>query len=69
MAMTLRLSDTHNDMTERLATQLQCSKHEAILRAIEMADERMTVKKTAIERARYILETRDKELMERLADA
>jgi len=69
MAMTLRLSDTHNDMTERLAEQLQCSKHEAILRAIEMADERMTVKKTAIERARYILETRDKELMERLADA
>lgn len=69
MAMTLRLSDTHNDMTERLAKQLQCSKHEAILRAIEMADERMTVKKTAIEQARYILETRDKELMERLADA
>ena len=69
MAMTLRLSDSHNDMTERLAEQLQCSKHEAILRAIEMADERMTLKKTAIERARGILETRDKELMERLSDA
>lgn len=69
MAMTLRLDSEHDAMVEALAKEMKCSKHEAVLRAIEMADERMTVKKTAIDRARGILETRDKELMERLADA
>jgi|GEM_PF-638844 len=69
MAMTLRLDSEHDAMVEALAKEMKCSKHEAVLRAIEMADERITVKKNAIDRARGILETRDKELMERLADA
>jgi predicted transcriptional regulator len=69
MAMTLRLDTEHDDMVSRLSKQLKCSKHEAILRAIELADERISVKERGIERAREILETRDRELMERLADA
>lgn len=69
MAMTLRLDGDHDAMVNRMAQQLKCSKHEAIVRAIEMADERISVKDTAIARAREILEGRDKELMDRLADA
>ena len=69
MAMTLRLDADHDTMIIRLATQLKCSKHEAVLRAIELADERISVKQRGIERAREILRTRDKELLERLADA
>lgn len=69
MAMTLRLDTDHDTMIVRLAEQLKCSKHEAVLRAIELADERINVKQRGIERAREILHTRDKELLERLADA
>ena len=69
MAMTLRLDTDHDTMIVRLAEQLKCSKHEAVLRAIELADERINVKQRGIERAREILRTRDKELLERLADA
>lgn len=69
MAMTLRLDTDHDTMIVRLAQQLKCSKHEAVLRAIELADERINVKQRGIERAREILRTRDKELLERLADA
>ena len=69
MAMTLRLDSDHSEMLARLANQLKCSKHEAVLRAIELADERISIKQRGIDRAREILETRDKELMDRLADA
>lgn len=69
MAMTLRLDETHEEMISRLARELKCSKHEAVLRAIELADERISVKDRGIAKAREILETRDKELMDRLADA
>jgi predicted transcriptional regulator len=69
MAMTLRLDTDHNEMLARLASQLKCSKHEAVLRAIELADEKISVKQRGIEHARKMLETRDKELMDRLADA
>lgn len=69
MAMTLRLDSQHDDMAQRLAAAMDCSKHEAIIRAIEMADERVTIKNKAIDKARVILEGRDKELMDRLADA
>ena len=67
--MTLRLDTDHNEMLARLASQLKCSKHEAVLRAIELADEKISVKQRGIEHARKMLETRDKELMDRLADA
>lgn len=69
MAMTLRLDTHHDEMISRLSKQLKCSKHEAVLRAIELADERISVKQRGIEKAREILETRDRELMDRLADA
>jgi hypothetical protein len=69
MAMTLRLNEDHDAMVVRLAAQLKCSKHEAVLRAIELADERISVKERGIRKAREILETRDKALLERLADA
>jgi predicted transcriptional regulator len=69
MAMTLRLDTDHDTMIARLAAQLKCSKHEAVLRAIELADERINVKQRGIERAREILRTRDKDLLDRLADA
>ncbi len=69
MAMTLRLDDKHDAMVSDMAKTLGCSKHQAILRAIEMADERLRVEDTAVARVQYLLETRDKELMDRLADA
>jgi len=69
MAMTLRLDDKHDAMVNDMAKTLGCSKHQAILRAIEMADERLRVEDTAVARVQYLLETRDKELMDRLADA
>lgn len=56
-------------MVSDMAKTLGCSKHQAILRAIEMADERLRVEDTAVARVQYLLETRDKELMDRLADA
>ena len=67
--MTLRLDDKHDAMVNDMAKTLGCSKHQAILRAIEMADERLRVEDTAVARVQYLLETRDKELMDRLADA
>jgi hypothetical protein len=69
MAMTLRLDTTHNEMVERLAREMKCSKQQAVLRAIEMADQRIGVNEKALLRVQEILETRDKALMERLADA
>jgi hypothetical protein len=69
MAMTLRLDDRHDAMVSDMAKTLGCSKHQAILRAIEMADERIRVEDKAVARVQYLLETRDKELMDRLADA
>ncbi|MFT4775047.1 MAG: putative transcriptional regulator [Pontimonas sp.] len=69
MAMTLRLDNTHDEMVERLAREMKCSKHQAVINAIEMADLRVGVRDKAIKRAQTILETRDKALMDRLADA
>ena len=69
MAMTLRLDTEHDDMVERLAKEMKCSKHQAVVNAIEMADQRIGVHDRAILRAQEILGTRDKALMERLADA
>ncbi|WP_104913231.1 CopG family transcriptional regulator [Pontimonas salivibrio] len=69
MAMTLRLDTDHDEMAQRLAKAFGCSKHEAIIRAIEMTDTRVSLKETALRKAQHILETRDKELMDRLADS
>ena len=56
-------------MLAELAQTLGCSKHQAVLRAIEMADERLRIEDKAVARVQHLLETRDKELMDRLADA
>jgi hypothetical protein len=56
-------------MVERLAKEMNCSKHQAVVTAIEMANDRIGVHDAAIKRVQHILETRDKALMERLADA
>jgi hypothetical protein len=69
MAMTLRLNSEHDAMVERLAKEMNCSKHQAVVTAIEMANDRIGVHDAAIKRVQHILETRDKALMERLADA
>lgn len=69
MAMTLRLDENHESMLAELAQTLGCSKHQAVLRAIEMADERLRIEDKAVARVQHLLETRDKELMDRLADA
>ena len=69
MAMTLRLDNTHDEMVGRLAREMKCSKHQAVINAIEVADLRVGVRDKAIKRAQTILETRDKALMDRLADA
>jgi predicted transcriptional regulator len=69
VAMTLRLDTDHDEMAQRLATAFNCSKHEAIIRAIEMTDTRVSLKETALRKAQHILETRDEELMDRLADS
>ena len=69
MAMTLRLDEAHDAMVTELARELGCSKQQAVVRAIEIADERLRVEDKAVARVQYLLETRDKELMDRLADA
>ncbi len=69
MAMTLRLDEKHDAMVTEMAEALGCSKHQAILRAIEIAEERVRVQEKALIRVQHLLETRDKELMDRLADA
>lgn len=69
MAMTLRLDENHDAMVSDMAKMLGCSKHQAILRAIEIADERLRFEDKAVARVQHLLLTRDKELMDRLADA
>jgi hypothetical protein len=56
-------------MVEALAKEMKCSKHQAVVNAIALAHEKVTVHEKALGRAREILTTRDKALMERLADA
>lgn len=69
MAMTLRLDDRHDAMLTDLANSLGCSKQQAVIHALELADERIRIHNKALVRVQEILETRDKELMDRLADA
>lgn len=56
-------------MLTELANSLGCSKQQAVIHALELADERIRIHNKALARVQEILETRDKELMDRLADA
>jgi predicted transcriptional regulator len=68
MAMTIRLTEEQDTKLERIAQFRQVSKQRAIEQLVEEADEREFAKKR-LDEAYNLVMTRDKELMERLADA
>jgi predicted transcriptional regulator len=68
MAMTVRLTEEQDSKLEQIAQLRRISKQRAIEALIEEADEREFVKKR-LDEAYNLVMTRDKELMERLADA
>ena len=68
MAMTLRLTAEQDKALETIAEQLGCSKHQAVIRAIESFDAKSNRKKQLDEIMKIVL-VRDKELLDRLADA
>jgi predicted transcriptional regulator len=68
MAMTLRLTDEQDAKLTQIAEKRQISKQRAIEALIEEANEREFVKVRLQEAFEKVM-TRDKELMERLADA
>ncbi|NBU22721.1 MAG: CopG family transcriptional regulator [Actinobacteria bacterium] len=68
MAMTLRLTESQDQLLEQIAEQLGCSKHQAVIKAIEAFDAKAHRKKQLDEIINIVL-VRDKELLDRLADA
>jgi hypothetical protein len=68
MAMTLRLTESQDQLLEQIAEQLQCSKHQAVIKALEAFDARAHRRKQIQEITKLVME-RDKELLDRLADA
>lgn len=68
MAMTLRLTEEQDRALTKIAEQLGCSKQQAAIRAIEAFDAKSHRRKQIEEITRLVL-TRDKELLDRLADA
>lgn len=68
MAMTLRLTDEQDKTLSAIAEQLGCSKQEAVISAIEAFDAKAQRKKQMKEIFDLVL-VRDKELLDRLADA
>lgn len=68
MAMTLRLTPEQDLAIESIAARLGCSKHQAVLTAIESFDAKLHRKKQ-LDQIMDIVLVRDKELLDRLADA
>lgn len=68
MAMTIRLTEEQDNKLERIAKFRHVSKQRVIEQLVEEADEREFAKKR-LDEAYNLVMTRDKELMERLADA
>lgn len=68
MAMTLRLTAEQNLALEKIADELGCSKQQAVIRAIESFDAKEHRRKQINEITRLVLK-RDKDLLDRLADA
>ncbi|MEY3625325.1 CopG family transcriptional regulator [Aquiluna borgnonia] len=68
MAMTLRLSESQDELLTKIAQELNCSKHQAVIRALEAFDAKAHREKQIEYITKLVLE-RDKELLERLADA
>jgi predicted transcriptional regulator len=68
MAMTLRLSAEQDQTVQNIADQLGCSKQQAVIAAIEAFDAKSHRKKQ-IDQIVDIILVRDKEILDRLADA
>jgi predicted transcriptional regulator len=68
MAMTLRLSAEQDQTVQNIADQLGCSKQQAVIAAIEAFDAKSHRKKQ-IDQIVDIVLVRDKEILDRLADA
>jgi hypothetical protein len=68
MAMTLRLSASQDQTVQNIADQLGCSKQQAVIAAIEAFDAKSHRKKQ-IDQIVDIVLVRDKEILDRLADA
>jgi predicted transcriptional regulator len=68
MAMTLRLSTEQDQTVQNIADQLGCSKQQAVIAAIEAFDAKSHRKKQ-IDQIVDIILVRDKEILDRLADA
>jgi len=66
--MTLRLTAEQDQALEKIAEQLGCSKQQAVVRAIEAFDSREQRRRQIEEITKLVL-VRDKELLDRLADA
>jgi predicted transcriptional regulator len=68
MAMTLRLTEEQDLKVAELAQKLGCSKHQAVLRAIEAFDAK-AARQRELKQILDVILVRDKELLDRLADA
>lgn len=68
MAMTLRLTKDQDQVVEAIAERLGCSKHQAVITAIETFDSKSHRQKQ-MDQIMDIVLVRDKELLDRLADA
>lgn len=68
MAMTLRLTESEDQMVAAIAEQLGCSKQQAVIAAIKAFDAKTHRQRQIQEITKTVL-VRDKELLDRLADA
>jgi hypothetical protein len=68
MAMTIRLTEAQDEVLTNIADQLGCSKQQAVITAIEAFDAKAHRRKQLKEIMDIVL-VRDKELLDRLADA
>ena len=68
MAMTIRLTEAQDEVLTNIAEHLGCSKQQAVVAAIEAFDAKAHRQKQLREIMDIVL-VRDKELLDRLADA
>ena len=64
MAMTLRLTESQDQLLEQIAEQLGCSKHQAVIKAIEAFDAKAHRKKQLDEIINAAALNRDAELVD-----
>lgn len=66
--MTLRLNEKQDETLANIAEQLGCSKHQAVITALETFDAKVH-RQAQIRQIMDIVLVRDKELLDRLADS